>query len=236
MKIIHDDWLSGILGYDVYNLNNDEAQAVIDIEMPKSKSFLYAKVASTRLDIVRYLELIKFNIIDVNVVFELSPTQLDTNYDENITICKIEQNYESAVLDIAKSCFRYSRFHIDPYIPNVIADKIKYEWVMNYITKNRGEKLLIILKDGRPVGFLAEMLLQNSIKSISVIDLIGIDKEYQGMGLGKYLINNLIQDSFDKVDSIRVTTQVANIPSIRLYESCGFKIIQSEYVLHAHID
>jgi hypothetical protein len=33
---------------------------------------------------------------------------------------------------------------------------------------------------------------------------------------------------------MRVGTQIANIPSLRLYERLGFTMAESAYVLHAH--
>jgi hypothetical protein len=32
-----------------------------------------------------------------------------------------------------------------------------------------------------------------------------------------------------------VGTQAANIPSLRLYESFGFRVCETAYVLHAHV-
>ena len=34
--------------------------------------------------------------------------------------------------------------------------------------------------------------------------------------------------------TVRVGTQIANIPSLRLYESLGFRIADTHYVLHYH--
>ena len=35
--------------------------------------------------------------------------------------------------------------------------------------------------------------------------------------------------------TLRVGTQVANVPSLRLYENCGFRVAESAYVLHGHL-
>jgi len=43
-----------------------------------------------------------------------------------------------------------------------------------------------------------------------------------------------IQDSEKGYTTLRVGTQVANIPSTRLYEKAGFRLRASHYVLHAH--
>jgi ribosomal protein S18 acetylase RimI-like enzyme len=141
--------------------------------------------------------------------------------------------YYDAVLRIAASSFVYSRFHLDPAIPKETAHKVKRAWVNSYIHKMRGERLLVALLDGKPVGFLAVLATPEPGR---VIDLIGVDRAYQGRGVGRALVSFFIADSADRYPLLRVGTQVANVPSMRLYESLGFRIDETAYVLHAHVN
>ena len=43
------------------------------------------------------------------------------------------------------------------------------------------------------------------------------------------------KESHADADMLRVGTQVANLPSISLYEKCGFHVAETTYVLHAHV-
>jgi ribosomal protein S18 acetylase RimI-like enzyme len=64
---------------------------------------------------------------------------------------------------------------------------------------------------------------------------MGVDRPEQGQGAGHRLVETFIGESAGGCDRLRVGTQLANIPSIRLYEKCGFRLAASEYVLHAHV-
>src|SRR5262249_19129745 len=88
---------------------------------------------------------------------------------------------------------------------------------------------------GKPVGFLA--VLQTTVhgKTSRVIDLVGVDSAYQGHGVGKGLIGFFLAECARLNAEARVGTQAANIPSLRLYESLGFRVCETPYVLHAHV-
>ncbi len=78
---------------------------------------------------------------------------------------------------------------------------------------------------------------------------IAIDKEYQGMGYGKFLLNDLIQKAKGEGKKfIFLEVRVSNLKAIKFYEKMGFKrkrILKGyygfkedgyEYVLHIFED
>ncbi|NJD22537.1 MAG: GNAT family N-acetyltransferase [Melioribacter sp.] len=234
MNLIKDVWLSDIFLYDVYRLDNlNEAKVVF--ELPKTKSFIWAKIPTERVDSVDLLNSMNFKVVDVNVTFEINKKYVKKDQTIHSNITEFSKEDETSILKIAESSFVYSRFHLDKNIPNSLADKIKRMWIKNYIDKKRGVRLLVIKYKDEPAGFLAEIESKKENKSVGVIDLISIDKNFQGKGLGKYLVDYWINDCTDKYDILRVGTQIANIPSMRLYESCGFRISNSLYIMHLHL-
>jgi RimJ/RimL family protein N-acetyltransferase len=40
--------------------------------------------------------------------------------------------------------------------------------------------------------------------------------------------------SLPQFTTMRVGTQIANIPSIRLYEAMGFRLVGAQHILHCH--
>jgi dTDP-4-amino-4,6-dideoxy-D-galactose acyltransferase len=89
---------------------------------------------------------------------------------------------------------------------------------------------MIVAESNRKlVGFL---LLLKSDSEIT-IDLIGVAAEAQRQGWGRYLIAYAHQVS-TQYETMVVGTQATNIPSVRLYESLGFRLRQSSYVFHYH--
>lgn len=237
MKFVTDAWLSKVFGYDVIrmNLEKDETIDPVDVfsrtSLPQ-RAFYYAKVPVTAVGQAGALTTAGFRVIDVNVTFERVPANIASA--NRIVIRDVKLEDEGPILMIAESSFLYSRFHLDPFVSKELANKIKREWIANYVRKQRGEKLLIAEVNGKPAGFLAMLATGDSDKT-GVIDLIGVAKNMQGHGVGKALVEYHIQDAYQKYSRLIVGTQIANVPSMRLYEKCGYGISNSSYVLHAHV-
>ena len=69
---------------------------------------------------------------------------------------------------------------------------------------------------------------------VAVIDLIGVHPEHQRRGIGRLLIDAALHHYQGRCRSLEVGTQGSNIPSVRLYEGLGFRLIRSGFVLHRH--
>ena len=138
---------------------------------------------------------------------------------------------EAAVCAIARECFRYSRFHLDPDTPNELADQVKHNWVRNYFRGLRGDQLFVAWRDGRPAGFLQAL---NTGKT-ALIDLIGVSSQCQRCGVAASLMQSFGDYYQDRSDFFQVGTQVTNIASLRLYQKYGFEVSDSTYVLHMHM-
>jgi ribosomal protein S18 acetylase RimI-like enzyme len=138
-------------------------------------------------------------------------------------------------LEIARSCFRYSRFHLDLVSPS-IANQIKHDWIQNYIRHQRGERLFVALLGGRPAGFLAVIATEMDNRRVCTIDLIGVSRNFQRRGIGQALTAFFIRHYRERAECLQVGTQAANIPSMRLYQKLGFYISQTQYVMHGHFN
>ena len=247
MKIEHDQWLTNIFSYDVSKVTEIGDHDIISVHnlfpaSHRSSAFLYTKIPSSRVDHVTKLTAIGFYVVDVNVTLEreisesvMASCQNDPSINPALEIGDARPEDKTAILDIASSCFIHTRFHLDPLIPKKLANNVKREWVANYFTGGRGEQLLVARKEGRPVGFLAVLSVALNDKKIKVIDIMGVEKKYQREGVGKALVDFFVRTSGESCNRLRVGTQVANIPSLGLYQRCGFYVTKTEYLLHAHL-
>jgi len=245
MEVDRDGWLSGTLGHDVFRVRLP-AEPPSRHDLPKrddaiagfaegQSALFYTKVPTARVDYVEAMTAIGFYVVDVNITFERETTPtVETDTAGGLEVRDCPDSAYGAVLDIAASCFRYSRFHLDPHIPDESANAVKRAWIDSYIRGERGERLLACFVDGRPVGFLAVLAGGLGDKRIYVIDLIGVDSAYCGRGLGRRLTSHFVNAYAGECDLYRVGTQAANLPSIRLYEGSGFRAVETSYVLHAH--
>ncbi len=248
VEMREDRWLSAIFGHPVFKI---EVPPVANDAIPlewgerirrharrQSAAMYYAKVGTDQVEAVRRLASAGLYVVDVNVTFGLAtrpPGPVERRALWNGVIDEISPDQQEDVLEIAATCFRYSRFHLDPAISPTIANRIKREWIRSYIAKERGEALFAASVDGRVVGFLAVLASEQGGQRIRTIDLIGVESSGQDRGVGRALIEFFINRYTPECDWLRVGTQVANVPSIRLYSRCGFSFVTSAYVMHMHV-
>jgi GNAT superfamily N-acetyltransferase len=233
--IVEDVWLSTIFGRPVFRVGTGcRADAVRAHAHGESAAFYYTKVETAEPGAVRDLGAAGLSVVDVNVTLDRSPAPVaSTTTDVRVDDVRPEQH--AAILDIAGRAFRYSRFHLDPLIPRALAHRVKREWIASYLAGRRGERLLVATLDGRTVGFLAVLAAEAPGKVARVIDLVATAPEAQGLGVGTALVSAFIRVAAPTSDVLRVGTQIANAPSIRLYTRLGFQVARSTYVMHAHV-
>jgi ribosomal protein S18 acetylase RimI-like enzyme len=238
-RFLPDPWLAEGLRRPVFRLVTSALGGLneaLGIEMTslsgRGDALFYAKLPTS--DVQRCLALgsVGFAVIDTAITLSRSGGAVGAGKGIGVGIARRDQ-YE-VIPKIAERCFRWSRFHLDPKIPPNLANSIKRRWLESYVQGSRGSALYAAEIDGVVAGFLA--VIESSVDSrpVAVIDLLGVASEYQGRGVGAALVQCFTSDWQGRVSELRVGTQAANVASLRLYESCGFRIVESNYVLHAH--
>ena len=174
----------------------------------------------------------RFFIVDVQISFALRSRNLHFHSDR-IIVRRAELSDKKSVIAVAGGSFRYSRFHLDPFIGEDIANKIKSSWIENYFVQKRGDILYVAEYSGEVVGFIAVIIKQTCNGVTAIIDLIGVNPPYHRKGVGKSLVYYLMKNH-PEYNEIQVGTQIANKPSIQFYQNCGFRMYDSRYILHYH--
>ncbi len=210
--IVKDKWMSKQIGKDVYNVDDHS----FSDRGYKSHS-LYCIKISISYDVSNYYHY-GFKFINTEVILESSRIHPRILYKEG-TI--------DNALRIAESCYKYDRWHMDSQIDNKIVDKIKRNWLKNCIEGKRGDKVFIMEN-----GFLASRIEEGDGQDFAIIDLMGVDPEHQNKCIGTKLVKLFTHKYY--FYKYRVTTQLENVVSIKLYEKLGFKIVDYKYVLHYH--
>jgi ribosomal protein S18 acetylase RimI-like enzyme len=129
--------------------------------------------------------------------------------------------------EIAGKCFHQDRYHTDKKINDAAADKSKRKWAKNNVL-GRGDVGFIAEINNKIVGFNLCLIQNNS----AVIDLIGVELESQGMGIGKSLVMASISYYSGKVPSIQVGTQTTNKSALAIYKAAGFSIVHESATFH----
>lgn len=225
-----DAWLTEKFGRPVWQVRQGAEGEPWSVLTTSSPLFAYAKVETTDVTGAWHLAEAGFHVVDAALTFE-APAAVHGSDDGVRPAAPPDCE---AVGRIAGSAFRYSRFHADPVIPRGLANAIKAEWATNFFTGARGDGMLVAERNGEVVGF-TQLLWQRD--DCLVIDLIGVDAAHQGKGIGRAMIAAVWRHGTGngrRPSRLRVGTQVANTPSVRLYESMGFRLIGSQYILHLH--
>jgi GNAT superfamily N-acetyltransferase len=226
VELRDDPWLSEVFGYPVL-----VAGRCGERREPPVPSFVYAKVDAADTDRVGALEDEGFRVVDVNVTLARRAAEPPPPAHGPVRVERAAPEHTGAVLEIAGGAFRYSRFHLDPEVPGELADRVKREWIRSYVEGRRGLELLVALEGDRPLGFLAVLEADGA----RVIDLVAVAPEAQGRGVGGALVGAFVARHAPHSSELRVGTQVANVPSLRLYARHGFEPAAAAYVLHRHV-
>jgi ribosomal protein S18 acetylase RimI-like enzyme len=234
LTITDDVWLSGVMSRQVRRVKGPvdarkekEAERALADVLGRT-GFSYARIPTDDGRTIRLLEQCGFHLVDTGVTLETSVVREEPSVGRHVRFARPDDR--AAVEGIARRSFAYSRFHLDLDIPKQMADEIKAQWAGNFFHGKRGDHMVVAEQDGRVVGF-AQLLVDGG--DAIIIDLIAVDGPYRGQGLAKEMIR-LSASAVDGARVIRVGTQIANTPSLRVYQKLGFVIVSSSYVFHYH--
>ena len=238
-----DPWLTEMLGFDVFRLEIDdlladkfndsrsEERQMVD-SILKRNVMVYSKIGPISIKSSSFLFNRGFRLVDTNLLMK---KELRGQYGEescvypDVQIRFARAEDEKGVVALARRSFYLSRFHLDQDIRLEDANDLKAEWARNYFRGTRGQEMVVAVQHGLIIAFLQLLYLTDQL----AIDLIAVDSDYRSRGIGKKIIRYAISHcrNFTKM---RVGTQIANTPSIKLYESLGFKVDSFQHVFHYH--
>jgi undecaprenyl-phosphate 4-deoxy-4-formamido-L-arabinose transferase len=130
---------------------------------------------------------------------------------------------EAALMGLARQAHGDTRFFFDRHFSSARAVEMYAAWVSRGFAEDP-LRLLVAERDGSPVGYV--LVKPDSVE----IDLIAVDGASRGGGIGRALVEEAIGGSPD--GGVRVVTQARNVPALRLYESCGFRVTKTETWYH----
>jgi ribosomal protein S18 acetylase RimI-like enzyme len=217
-----DTWLSTALGKPTFRLALADETAP---ELPSGPCFVFAKIPVASTPVVDMLIRRGFALVETAAQFERPIGRIDGAAAARFA----RPGDEAAVRAIARSGFGHSRFHRDPRIPREIAGRIKEDWAGNFFAGKRGSHMLVAELSGNVVGFLLLLVDSEDV----VIDLIATRADHRRRGLAQSMIA-AAEREFGARRRFRVGTQLTNAPSIRLYESVGFRFASASHTLHLH--
>lgn len=229
---IHEDrWLQTFIGRPAFRVTGtaDASEACMAKlrELARRPAFSYARTPTDDPRALDVFQAAGFRVVDTTITLETVGLPAATA-DSTVRLARPED--APGVEAVAREGFAYSRFHLDPHIEKRVADEIKAQWAGNYFKGARGDHMVVAEVEGRIAGFL--QLLAGG-DGVLTIDLVAVSSAHRRRGLAAAMIRYAAH-ACAGTQRLRVGTQAANVGSLRLYQSLGFAISATAYVVHCH--
>ena len=123
----------------------------------------------------------------------------------------------------------YSRFRVDPRIPEGKFVELYKLWILNSTNRRMADAVLVVRRGGRIVG----MVTVKDENGAGDIGLIAADAGMRGNKLGFTLVRAAQEWAHKKgLKRAQVVTQGENIAACKLYEKCGYRAAKTENFYH----
>lgn len=230
-RLEQDPWLSDVLERPAWRVVDGGAGAPLAGLHAERPQFATAKIPAAKTAAVHTLESFGFRTVDAALTFTTDAVAASPAGPSVRFALAADR---AAVEAIAGRSFRFSRFHLDPALPAALAHRVKARWAGNWFAGARGDGMVVAEDGARVAGFLQLLWAKDGRL---VIDLIAVDEANRGRGLAAAMIGfAAVHGTGDarRPAGMVVGTQAANVASVRLYESLGFRLREAQFVLHHH--
>ena len=130
---------------------------------------------------------------------------------------------------LAVQSSKYSRFSVDPNVPNGKSKELYKIWLRKSLYKELADEVLVIRENENVVG-MATLGEKNGKGDIG---LIAVEERCRGRKFGEMLVRAAqIWFITNGYKFGQVVTQAENTPSCNLYKKCGYSVEKVEYFYH----
>lgn len=148
-----------------------------------------------------------------------------------ISLSPIEPAQIHQVENISAKAFLWGRFTVDLRVPGEGAEKIHRAWTRNCCLGTHAKHVLVARNKDAVLGFIALKFHMAGTVKVGSIELMATAETSRGMGIGRALVQAGCNWLSDTVEYAVVRTELSNIPALRLYESLGFRVLNSSLYL-----
>ena len=185
---------------------------------------LYFLARSNDANTVRIAEDSHFRLVDIRVTMEYSPQRSRQSSlarpESGIVVRESRPEDVNKLRDIARTCYRDTRFYVDPAFPTQMCDRLYETWIERSC-EGFADAVLVAELDDQLVGYVTCHIGDNFRSG--KIGLVGVSSEAKGRGVGQLLVSRALQWFESRgAQEVTVVTQGRNLPAQRLYQRCEF--------------
>jgi ribosomal protein S18 acetylase RimI-like enzyme len=130
------------------------------------------------------------------------------------------------ILEIGRTAFTFDRFHADPALPPVVADRVNETWTRNCCLGIAADAVVVAQEEGRVASFVTCRADRQA--RYGIIILVATAVWARGRGAARRAsLAALHWFAARGLEAVEVGTQLRNIPAARLYESLGFRLTRT---------
>jgi RimJ/RimL family protein N-acetyltransferase len=129
---------------------------------------------------------------------------------------------EAVLRRFAREHHRITRFYSDRHFPDERCDDLYETWIARSLA-GWADVVLVAELEGRPVGYMTVHADQAAGRGS--LGLSSVASEVRGQGLGHALVRGAVGWCRERdLGEVTVVTQGRNVPALRVFERCGFRI------------
>jgi GNAT superfamily N-acetyltransferase len=135
------------------------------------------------------------------------------------------------ISDLAESSFRLSRFHMDPFLDNIKANRLLKESAMNSVLRGFVDIMFVAEDEGKIVGYYSgkKKYIKEFNLNIGEAVISAVDKHYRGKGIFSLLDSHLLNWFADNTDFAEMGTYLANDPVHKTWIGKGLELIRGTH-------
>lgn len=184
---------------------------------------------------VRIAEESGFHFTDIRFSLFIKPdVDPDTNLPAGICFGKAQEKDIPRLREMGEGIYRESRYYFDGRFDEQKINEFYQNWIEKGVRGTFDDCCYSLFERDKPIGFCTMRLAPGHAARIGVF---GMSKDWQGRGLGRLLLNNVIKSAREQgAKTIHVVTQGRNYYAQRLYQSAGFRTYGNELWYHKWIE
>ncbi|QXP69635.1 GNAT family N-acetyltransferase [Polaribacter sp. R2A056_3_33] len=214
------EWDSIFFGVDVYRGKCKSAVKANEIQLNKGLTYLFCK---------EEVKLQEKSLFDVKITFAKRLTKKRLKIDSQIISYPLDNKVSKELLNLTYQSGQYSRFKIDPKIPNDKFLDFYKLWISNSVNRSFSNEVFTYKIDGIDVG----LITLKKDKETCKIGLLSVDEVQRGKKIGSKLMLAAEKWALDnECKEILVETQEQNKIAVAFYKRMKYNIVQKEYIYH----
>ena len=139
---------------------------------------------------------------------------------------------------IVTSSHPCNHYYNDPWLSREGTDRLFAAWIERCCERMRSD-VFVLDRHGHSRGFIIYLypmrLNQAMGTKLVILDLVCLDREAQGGGLGRWLIAETLRRLAPASSMVELRTSQNNYPALNCYADLGMRILSTDFILHRHL-